>query len=78
MTYMWLKRLARLMMLALIPLLLAGCARNIPESNFCVIYQPVYSAYNDTEETKKQVDANNLAYDCLCEHDIDTCERAGF
>lgn len=60
-------------------LLLANCsAINIPENNsFCHIYQPVYTAKADTEITKKEVDSNNLAYDCLCSHDLSTCKAAG-
>lgn len=47
-------------------LLLSGCTTNI-SGDFCDIYQPVYADYqNDTAETIRQVDLNNVVFDSLC------------
>ncbi len=45
---------------------LPGCAQNIAVSNFCLIYKPIMHSAKDTEETLRQIDFNNLAYDELC------------
>jgi hypothetical protein len=74
MTYTWQNRLVTI---SIILPLLSGCATNIPVSNFCLIYEPVYTDQNDTEITKGQVDRNNAAYDCLCDGDIEICSKAG-
>ena len=47
-------------------LTVTGCERNIPANSYCLVYQPVYISEDDTEETLKQVDANNAAYEELC------------
>lgn len=33
---------------------------------FCKIYIPVYSSKSDSEETRRQIDMNNVAYLELC------------
>jgi hypothetical protein len=43
-----------------------GCAPSTQESSFCLIYQPVYMSKRDTEETKRQIDENNAAYEAAC------------
>gem|GEM_PF-1598051 len=48
-------------------LLLIGCGKNIPASDYCLLYRPVYSHPSDTEETKRQIDGNNIVYDTLCD-----------
>ena len=45
---------------------LNACTTNI-NGDFCLIYEPVYMDYlNDTPETIRQVDRNNVVYDDLC------------
>lgn len=47
-------------------LLLSACTTNI-SGDFCDIYQPVYADYqNDTAETIRQIDLNNVVFDSLC------------
>ena len=47
-------------------LLLSGCTTNI-SGDFCDIYHPVYADYqNDTAETIRQIDINNVVFDSLC------------
>src|SRR3972149_498366 len=61
--------------LLLIVSLLAGCATNIPENkSFCLIYRPVYTSDEDTEQTRAQCDANNAAYECLCVKESKLCK----
>ena len=43
----------------------AACARVSPAS-FCAVYVPVYTAQGDTEETRRQADANNAVWLALC------------
>lgn len=33
-----------------------------PVLDFCKVYQPIYISDNDTEETLKQIDANNAVF----------------
>jgi hypothetical protein len=50
----------------------SGCATDIPVAtdSFCQAYQPVYvDRQLDTQRTIDQVDANNGAYVCACNHD---------
>ncbi len=75
MTYIWQKLLG--IIFGLILMLEVGCARNTPENSFCLIYEPTYTAKEDTEITKQQVDRNNAAYDCLCERDMESCGKTG-
>jgi hypothetical protein len=52
----------------LIPMLSAGCAKNIAADDFCLIYSPIYPDYGaDTAETIRQIDWNNIAFAELCE-----------
>ena len=40
-----------------------ACAPNI-DGEFCAIYEPVYPDYeNDTAETLRQIERNNVVYD---------------
>ena len=66
-------------MLALTALLLANCARNTrgSDQSFCVIYEPAYYTATDDKFTKRDIDRNNLAWECLCNHEIDECKGAG-
>ena len=50
---------------AVILLMPAACATVSP-GDFCQVYQPVYTAKADTEETKVQVDGNNAVWLELC------------
>lgn len=43
----------------------SACVRVSPAS-FCAIYIPVYTAAEDTEETRRQADANNAVWLALC------------
>jgi hypothetical protein len=50
-------------------ILLTGCATSTsaPQSDFCLIYEPVYVDRTlDTPETLQQVDRNNAAYEAVC------------
>ena len=51
---------------SLILLSVSACESASPGS-FCVLYEPVYTAPEDTEATKRQVDANNAVWLELCE-----------
>lgn len=63
---MLLKLLKKLVMNCLILSVLSGCTKNIA-GDFCLIYEPVFADYeNDTVETIKQIDKNNVIYDELC------------
>lgn len=43
-----------------------GCTTNI-NGDFCLIYEPIYADYEqDTPETIRQIDRNNLVYDEIC------------
>jgi hypothetical protein len=51
---------------------LNGCAlfqKNTPVtiSNFCDLYQPVFTHPLDTEKTRAQVTLNNIAFEVECE-----------
>ena len=53
--------------LTLILLCVTGCTRNINVSDYCLLYRPIYADYdNDTPETIKQIDLNNIVYDTVC------------
>ncbi|MDR3208980.1 MAG: hypothetical protein LBT45_04005 [Rickettsiales bacterium] len=57
---------ARALCLA-IPILSAGCAKNIAANDFCIIYSPIFADYNsDTPETIRQIDWNNAAHGAVC------------
>ncbi len=44
-----------------------ACVRD-SAGDFCLIYQPVYTAATDTERTKEQVDSNNAVW-------VESCGR---
>lgn len=46
---------------------LNACMTNI-NGDFCLLYEPIYADYeNDTSETIKQIDRNNVVFEVLCE-----------
>lgn len=47
---------------------LSGCAKSTQgaKNSFCLIYEPIYMSVHDTEETKRQIDLNNAAFEELC------------
>ena len=46
----------------MILILLTSCTKNF-DGSFCAVYRPVYLDYaNDTAETVRQVDLNNIVY----------------
>lgn len=51
----------------MIVILLSSCAKDLHGSNFCALYQPVYVHRQDTEETKYQVDQNNVLWAEFCQ-----------
>lgn len=57
--------LKKLIILAVISVSLAGCARNT-QGSFCDIYTPVYYDENTKEELKDDIDQNNVVYDEDC------------
>lgn len=59
------KKLARLGILLTISLFVQSCATNT-NGDFCLVYEPVYSCDDDTEETRVQIDRNNVVYERLC------------
>ncbi len=64
---MWKRRTRRAAACVMTMLMLAGCASDLPESDFCLVYEPVYVAGEDTAETVEQVMRNNGAWVALCE-----------
>ena len=46
-------------------IMLSACAKNSSDS-FCLIYQPIYMSDEDSAKTKIQIDANNAAWEELC------------
>lgn len=61
------KLLKNLAIACLIVSALTACTTNI-NGDFCLIYEPVYPDYlNDTPETIKQIDRNNVVYEEICE-----------
>ena len=55
--------------LSVIVIMLNGCG-HASQGSFCNIYQPVYTSTADTEETKQQVDNNNVVWLELCDEAI--------
>lgn len=48
--------------------MLNGCGSGSSvRDNFCLIYDPVYTSPDDTEETRKQNDGNNAVWLEKCE-----------
>ena len=63
---MQLKKLKRLAGALLILTGLNACTTNT-SGNYCLLYEPIYADYdNDTAETIRQIDRNNVVYDDLC------------
>lgn len=60
-------------------MLLTGCTPSI-NGSFCDIYEPVYLDYdNDTPETIRQVDRNNVVYDgCNQQHQVKRSDISTF
>lgn len=60
------KKLKWLGINSLILIMLNACTTNI-NGDFCLIYEPIYADYEqDTPETIRQIDRNNLVYDEIC------------
>ena len=57
----------RLTMLLATVALLNGCASASPVSDYCMIYEPIYSSMEDTEETYRQINRENAKYLAVCE-----------
>ena len=65
--WMMLKKQKKLEILLMTLAGLTACTQNI-SGDFCLLYEPVYADYtNDTLETIRQIDRNNVLYDELCE-----------
>lgn len=63
---MQLKKLKRLAVALVILTGLNACTTNT-SGNYCLLYEPIYADYdNDTAETIRQIDRNNVVYDDLC------------
>ena len=60
------KQIALGISLSMMLITLNGCALG-SQGSFCSIYQPVYVAHEDTEDTKSQVDANNAVWWEFCD-----------
>lgn len=59
--------LLKTLALICLPIGLNACSTNI-NGDFCLLYEPIYADYtNDTPETIRQIDRNNVAYDELCD-----------
>ena len=64
---MQLKKLKRLAGALLILIGLNACTTNT-SGNDCLLYEPIYADYdNDTAETIRQIDRNNVVYEAICE-----------
>ena len=64
---MQLKKLKRLAAVLLILIGLNACTTSI-NGNYCLLYEPIYADYdNDTAETIRQIDRNNVVYEAVCE-----------
>ena len=59
------KRFWRGIACALILVLQSGCAR-VSGGEYCLLYLPVYASTKDTEETRRQIDMNNVVWQELC------------
>lgn len=61
------KKLKRLAGALLILTGLNACTASI-NGNYCLLYEPIYADYdNDTAETIRQIDRNNVVYEAICE-----------
>ena len=54
---------------ALIAIGLNGCAGSTAVHDFCLVYEPLYGAEQDTAQTLQQIDEMNGKYECLCRAD---------
>ena len=54
------------MSLIIVLVSVSSCGRGSLGGNYCDIYLPIYMADEDTEETKKQIDNNNIVWLELC------------
>jgi hypothetical protein len=54
---------------AVMLVLQAGCA-SVSRGSFCGLYRPVYTSAADTEETRRQADANNAVWMRLCANEV--------
>ena len=67
---MQLKKLKRLAGALLILTGLNACTTNT-SGNYCLLYEPIYADYdNDTAETIRQIDRNNVVYEAVCNQDL--------
>lgn len=57
----------RLMTLLTTVVLLSGCVSASPVSDYCTIYEPIYSSMEDTEETVRQINRENVKFLAVCE-----------
>lgn len=63
----WLQRpMLCVIALSLTIALPSGCV-SASQDSFCMIYQPVYTDGRDTEETRRQANANNAVWQDICE-----------
>lgn len=60
--------------LTLTPLIASGCVGgsrvktpSAVTATFCAVYRPIYVSEKDTEETKRQVDLNNVIWMERCD-----------
>lgn len=62
--------MTKLIMLVVAAGLLAGCASAaqgpLAVSSACLVWKPVTSSVNDTEQTRAEVVANNAAWESYC------------
>ena len=61
------KQRSLVIVLSLTLLSVSACGGSTRGSSFCDIYTPVYTVDEDTEQTKDQVDENNVVYDEDCD-----------
>ena len=57
----------RLMTLLVTVISLSGCKTVSPASDYCTIYEPIYSSMEDTEETVRQINRENVKFLAVCE-----------
>lgn len=62
------KLLKKLAIACLIASTLTACTTNI-SGDFCLLYDPICADYtNDTPETIRQIDINNVVYEEMCQN----------
>lgn len=47
-------------------LVLQSACAPVSRGDFCLVYQPVYTAQSDSAETRQQCDGNNAVWLALC------------